>query len=319
MQGERSRDMGILDRTIANSVPFMPKPFVQRISRQYAAGVDPEDAVRVVGDLRKQGCLVTVGVLGEHSTAERQTLERLEEYKRGVDTLEERGLDYQVAVKLTDLGLLIDEELCRTNLETVLLYAKERGRFVEVDMEETPHVSATLDVALEMHERHGNTGAVVQAYLRRTLGDVGRLIEAGIPVRLVKGVYVEPMEVAYQDFDVVRQNYALLLEELLRGGVHARIATHDEYLVWHALRLIHQMGLAKDRYEFQMIMGVREELRKILVEEGHQVRVTVLFGKDSYEYSLRRLKENPKIAGYVTRDVVTGLRGFVSQKTGFGR
>ncbi len=311
--------MEILDKAIATSVPLMPKPFVQRISRRYAAGESPEDAVSVVQDLRGQGCLATVGVLGEHATAEQQTLERLEEYKCGADALEERGLDYQVAVKLTDLGLLIDKELCRTNLETVVLYAKERGRFLEIDMEESPLASATLDLALEMHERHGNTGAVVQAYLRRTLEDVQRLIEAGIPTRLVKGVYVESKEVAYQDYDIVRQNYALLLEELLRGGVHARIATHDEYLVWHALRLVHQMGLTKDQYEFQMIMGVEEDLRRILVEEGHQVRVTVLFGKDSYEYALRRLKENPKIAGYVTRDVVTGLTGFVGRKTGFGR
>jgi proline dehydrogenase len=311
--------VGILDKAIANSVPYMPKSFIQKISRQYAAGTSPEDAVRVVQDLKGQGCMATVGVLGEHTTDERQTLERLEEYKRGMDTLEERGLEYRATIKLTDLGLMIDKELCRTNLETVLLYAKERGRSLDIDMEESPFVSDTLDMALEMHGRHGNTGAVVQAYLRRALGDVGRLVEAGIPVRVVKGVYVESMEVAYQGYDLVRQNYVLLLEELLRGGVHTRIATHDEYLVWHALRLIHQLGLDKDRYEFQMIMGVQEQLRKILVDAGHPVRVTVLFGKDSYEYSLRRLKENPKIAGYVARDVLEDVAGFVRRRAHFGR
>ena len=314
--------MGILDKAIANSVPYMPKPFVQRISRRYSAGDEASDAVRVARDLGAQGCLTTVGVLGEFAPTERYTSERLSDYKRVVDAMEDLrdpNLDYHVALKLTDLGLTLDEDLCRKNLEEILLYAKARGRCVEVDMEEAPYVSATLNMTLEMHERHGDTGAVVQAYLRRTLGDLGRLVEAGIPVRLVKGVYVEPMEVAYQDFDVVRQNYAFLLEELLRGGVHTRIATHDEYLVWHALRLIHQLGLAKDRYEFQMIMGVQEKLRKILVEAGHPVRVTVLFGKDSYEYSLRRLKENPKIAGYVTRDVLDDVAGFVRQRTAFGR
>ena len=262
--------------------------------------------------------MATVGVLGEHSTEKRQTLQRLEEYKRGMDALEERGLDYRVTVKLTDLGLAIDKDLCRANLESVILYAKERGRAVDVDMEESPLVSDTLGMTLEMHGRHGDTAAVVQAYLRRTLGDVGRLVEAGIPVRLVKGVYVEPMEVAYQDYEVVRQNYVLLLEELLRGGVHTRIATHDEYLVWHALRLIHQLEIPKDRYEFQMIMGVQERLRGILVDAGHPVRVTVLFGKDSYEYSLRRLKENPKIAGYVTKDVLGDVAGFVRRRTSPG-
>jgi proline dehydrogenase len=314
--------VGILDKVIANSVAYMPKPLVQRISRRYAAGNEASDAVRVARDLSRQGCLTTVGVLGEFAPTEQYTRERLGDYKQVVDAMEDLrdpDLDYHVTVKLTDLGLTLDEDLCRKNLEEILLYAKARGRCLEVDMEETPYVTATLDMALKMHECHGDTGAVVQAYLRRTLGDLGRLVEAGIPVRLVKGVYVEPMELAYQDYDVVRQNYVLLLEELLRGGVNTRIATHDEYLVWHALRLIHQLGLDKDRYEFQMIMGVQERLRKILVEAGHPVRVTVLFGKDSYEYSLRRLKENPKIAGYVTRDVLDDVAGFVRRRTPVGR
>ena len=321
-EGRGRADVGILDKAIANSVPYMPKSFVQRISRRYAAGQEASDAVRAARDLGGQGCLTTVGVLGESAPTERYTSERLGDYKRVVDAMEDLrdpNLDYHVTVKLTDLGLTLGEDLCRKNLEEILLYAKARGRCVEVDMEEAHYVSSTLDMTLEMHERHGDTGAVVQAYLRRTFGDLGRLVEAGIPVRLVKGVYVEPMEVAYQDYDVVRQNYVLLLEELLRGGIHARIATHDEYLVWHALRLIHQLDLDKDRYEFQMIMGVQEKLRKILVEAGHPVRVTVLFGKNSYEYSLRRLKENPKIAGYVTRDVLDDMTKFVRQRTAFGR
>lgn len=159
----------------------------------------------------------------------------------------------------------------------------------------------------------------MQAYLRRTLEDVQRLVEAGIPVRLVKGVYVESREGAYTSYDIVRENYVLLLEELLRGGIYVGIATHDEYLNWHALRLVHRMGLTKDQYEFQMIMGVQEELRRILVEAGHKLRGTVLFGKDWYEYSLRRLKENPKIAGYVTRDMFGSLAQFAGQRTVFER
>jgi proline dehydrogenase len=296
----------------------MPKSLVGRVGRRYAAGEEVEDAVRVVEGLSKEGCLATVGILGEHATHERHTHERLDEYRRALDALEKQGYkDYRVAVKLTDLGLTLDRELCRKNLEEILLYARERGRFLEVDMEESPFVSATLDLVLDMNERHGNTGAVVQAYLRRTLDDVQRLVEAGIPVRLVKGVYVERREVAYRDYDVIRENYVFLLEELLRGGIYVGIATHDEYLTWHALRLIHQMGLTKDQYEFQMIMGVQEELRRILVEAGHRVRVTVLFGKDWYEYSLRRLKENPTIAGYVTKDVLGSLAQFAGRRTAF--
>jgi proline dehydrogenase len=158
-----------------------------------------------------------------------------------------------------------------------------------------------------MHERHGNTGAVIQAYMRRSLKDVMRLAEAGVSVRLCKGIYDEPREIAYKDFDTVRQNYVLLLEELFKGGVYVGAATHDEYLVWHALRLIHQMGLSRDRYEFQMLLGVDEELRRILVNVGHKVRVYVPFGKDWYEYSTRRLKENSKIARYVAKDVIGSI------------
>jgi proline dehydrogenase len=310
--------MGPLDRVIASSVPFMPKSLVGRVGRRYAAGEEVEDAVRVVRGLAKEGCLATVGVLGEHATDEQHTHERLDEYRRALDALEKQSIkDYRIAVKLTDLGLTLDKELCRKNLEEILLYARKRGRFLEVDMEESPFVSATLDIVLDMHERHGNTGAVVQAYLRRALEDVQRLVEAGIPVRLVKGVYVEGRKVAYRDYDVIRENYVLLLEELLRGGIYVGIATHDEYLTWHALRLIHQIGLTKDQYEFQMILGVQEELRRILLEAGHRVRVTVLFGKDWYEYSLRRLKENPTIAGYVTKDVLGSLAQFTGRRTAF--
>ena len=311
-------NVGPLNRVIASSVPFMPKSLVGRVGRRYAAGEEVEDAVRVVEGLSKEGCLATVGILGEHATHERHTHERLDEYRRALNALEKQGFeDYRVAVKLTDLGLTLDRELCRKNLEEILLYARERGRFLEVDMEESPFVSATLDMVLDMHERHGNMGAVAQAYLRRTLDDVQRLLEAAIPVRLVKGVYVERREVAYRDYDVIRENYVFLLEELLRGGIYVGIATHDEYLTWHALRLIHRMGLTKDQYEFQMIMGVQEELRRILVEAGHRVRVTVLFGKDWYEYSLRRLKENPKIAGYVTNDVLGSLAQFAGRRMAF--
>jgi proline dehydrogenase len=147
--------------------------------------------------------------------------------------------------------------------------------------------------------------------MRRSLQDVGRLTEAGVSVRLCKGIYDEPRKIAYKDFDTVRENYRLLLEELLRGGSYVGIATHDEFLVWHALRLIYQLGVPKDRYEFQMLLGVDEELREILVSAGHKLRIYVPFGEDWYEYSSRRLKENPMIAGYIARDVVGRLTNAV--------
>ena len=297
--------MGILDRVIANSVPVVPRPIVRRISRRYMAGEDLSEAVATVKALNEQeGCVATLDVLGEFTKDRADAAGKLEQYKRVVDAIVEHDLKSGISVKLTGLGLDIDEGLCRSNLEEVIVYAKARGRFVRVDMEDSSHTARTIEIVLDMHERHGNTGAVVQAYLRRSLGDVERLAEAGVSVRLCKGIYVEPREVAYKGFDTVRQNFVLLLEKLMKAGCYVGVATHDEYLVWHALRVSHELQIPKDRYEFQMLLGVDERLRRILVGEGRKVRVYVPSGKDWYEYPTRRLKENSKIARYVAGDVV---------------
>lgn len=305
--------MGIVDRAIANSVPAIPRPIVRKISGRYMAGERLENAVQTIRDLNREGCVATVDVLGESTESEQDAAEKLEQYKQVVNALDEHGLESGISVKLTGLGLDLDEETCRRNLEEIIEYAAARDRFVRVDMEDSSHISATLELVLDMHQRHENTGAVIQAYMRRSLKDVIRLAEAGVSARLCKGIYVEPREIAYKDFDTVRQNYVLLLEELLKGGSYVGVATHDEYLVWHALRIIHQMGLSKDRYEFQMLLGVDEELRRILVNAGHKVRVYVPFGEDWYEYSTRRLKENPKIASYVAKDVIGSILGAVKR------
>ena len=295
--------MGILDRAIAESVSVIPRPIVRRVSRRYIAGDTLREAVETVRNLSREGCVATIDLLGESTESKADAAQTLRDYERVVDALDEHGLRSGISVKLTGLGLTLSEELCRANLEEIVAYAAEKGRFVRVDMEDSPYTSVTLDMVIALHERYENVGAVIQAYMRRSLEDVGRLSEAGVTVRLCKGIYDEPREIAYKDFDTVRENYRLLLEELLRGGCYVGIATHDEFLVWHALRLIHQLEVPGSSYEFQMLLGVDEELRRILVGAGHKVRIYVPFGEDWYEYSSRRLKENPKIAGYVAKDV----------------
>jgi proline dehydrogenase len=303
--------MGILDKAIAESVSVIPRPIVRRISRRYIAGDTLDEVVSAVRDLNRQGCVATIDVLGESTESKADAAAMLRDYKKVMDALDEHNLDSGISVKLTGLGLTLDEELCRANLEEIVSYAARVGRFVRVDMEDSPYTSATLDMVIDLHERHENVGAVIQAYMRRSLEDICRLIEAGVSVRLCKGIYDEPRRVAYKDFDTVRQNYIFLLDELLKGGSYVGIATHDEFLIWHALRLIHQLNVPADRYEFQMLLGVDEELRSILVAAGHKLRVYVPFGEEWYEYSSRRLKENPKIAGYVARDVVGNLASAV--------
>jgi proline dehydrogenase len=305
--------MGVADKAIANSVPIIPRPIVKKISSRYIAGDTLEEAVSTIRALNNEGCVATIDLLGESTESKADAASKLKDYKKVVDALDEHDLNSGISVKLTGLGLTLNEELCRANLEEIIEYAAARDRFVRVDMEDSPYTEVTLNMVRDMHGRHENTGAVLQAYMRRSIEDVQNIIEAGFSVRLCKGIYDEPRSIAYKDFDTVRQNYIFLLDELLKGGVYVGIATHDEFLIWHALRLIHQLEVPEDRYEFQMLLGVDEQLRSILVGAGHKLRVYVPFGEDWYEYSTRRLKENPKIAGYVTKDVIGSITGRIKR------
>ena len=305
--------MGVVDKAIANSVPVIPRPIVKKISSRYIAGDTLEEAVSTIRDLNKEGCFATIDLLGESTESKADAAATLRDYKEALDALDEHDLKSGISVKLTGLGLTLNEELCRANLEEIIEYAAARNRFVRVDMEDSPYTEKTLRIVHDMYGRNENTGAVLQAYMRRSIEDVQNIIQSGFSVRLCKGIYDEPRSIAYKDFDTVRQNYIFLLDELLKGGVYVGIATHDEFLIWHALRLIHQLEVPEDRYEFQMLLGVDEELRSILVGAGHKLRVYVPFGEDWYEYSTRRLKENPKIAGYVTKDVIGSITGRIKR------
>jgi proline dehydrogenase len=305
--------MGIVDKAIANSVPVIPRPIVKKVSSRYIAGDTLEQAISTISYLNKEGCVATIDLLGEGTESKADAAATLRDYKKALDALDDHRLKSGISVKLTGLGLTLNEELCRANLEEIIEYAAARDRFVRVDMEDSPYTEVTLNMVSDMYRHHENTGAVLQAYMRRSIEDVQTVIRYGFSVRLCKGIYDEPRSIAYKDFDTVRQNYIFLLDELLKGGVYVGIATHDEFLIWHALRLIHQLGIPEDRYEFQMLLGVDEELRSILVGAGHKLRVYVPFGEDWYEYSTRRLKENPKIAGYVARDVIGGITARVKR------
>ena len=293
--------MALLDRAIVRLLPAVPKPVVQRLSSRYIAGPTIDDAIRVVGRLNAKGKLATVDVLGEEVGTADEARAVAGQYLDVLARLDEEKLDAGVSVKLTALGLDLDLDLCRENLEVVVVDAAARGRFVRSDMED----SSTTDRALTLHrqlrdEGHENVGVVLQAYLRRTLGDVPGLED----VRICKGIYVEPGEVAFQGFEEVRTSYLHCLEALVAQGTYVGIATHDEHLIGEALRIVGAAGLSPDRYEFQMLLGVRPDRADELVAAGHRLRVYVPFGTEWYEYSVRRLQENPKIAGYVARDLV---------------
>jgi proline dehydrogenase len=295
----------LLDRGIARLLPVVPKPIVRRLSSPYIAGPALEDAVNVVRRLNGEGKLATVDVLGEEITTADEAREIARQYHQVLERLESEGLDANISVKLTGLGLGLDYELCRENLEAVVEDARARGSFVRIDMEDSSTTDATLRLYRELRgSGRDNLGVVLQAYLRRTVEDVPGLAN----VRLCKGIYVEPPELAYQEEDEVRAGFLATLDALFDAGAYVGIATHDEILLREALARIAVRGLARDEFEFQMLLGVRPPRGDELVRAGHRLRVYVPFGTHWYEYSVRRLQENPKIAGYVAADTFRRLR-----------
>lgn len=291
--------MALLDRVIVRLLPAVPRTVVQRLSARYIAGPSLDDAVRVVRRLNAKGKLATVDVLGEEITGADEARAIAGQYHDALARIDSEGLDANVSVKLTGFGLELDDDLCRENLEAVVLDAHARGIFVRIDMED----SSTTDRTLQLYRRlraagSENVGVVLQAYLRRTVDDIDGLDN----VRLCKGIYVEPEEIAFREVEEVRGNYMRSLEELVARGAYVAIATHDEDLIGEALRIV--SDVPRDRYEFQMLLGVRADRADELVADGHRLRVYVPYGTQWYEYSIRRLQENPKIAGYVAADTI---------------
>jgi proline dehydrogenase len=289
-------------------LPAVPKPVVHLLAQRYIAGPTLEDACREVEEANRQGKLATIDVLGEEINRDEEARAIAQAYRDVFETIERRKLDSNVSVKLTGLGLKLDYELCRENLEAVVREAARRDNFVRIDMEDSSTTDDTLQLYRELREAgHENLGIVLQAYLRRTTDDIRSLADLQPSVRICKGIYVEPSELAYQGHEEVRTNFLRALEALLDAGCYVGIATHDEWLVSEGRRIVARRGLGRDEYEFQMLLGVAEQLGDRLVREGHRLRIYVPFGEHWYAYSLRRLQENPKIAGYIAADTLGRL------------
>jgi proline dehydrogenase len=304
----QSAALVILDRTIARMLPAVPKPLVHKLAQRYIAGPTLADACRVVKTANGAGKLATIDVLGEEVTRSEEARAIARAYRDVFETIEQQELDSNVSVKLTALGLKLDYDLCRENLESVVRDAARRGNFVRIDMEDSSTTDETLRLYRELREAgHENVGVVLQAYLRRTLDDIHSLADLQPSVRICKGIYLEPTELAFQGYEDVRANFVRALEALLDGRCYVGIATHDEWLVSEARRIVARRGLGREEYEFQMLLGVAERLGERLVKEGHRLRIYVPFGEHWYAYSLRRLQENPRIAGYIAADTLGRL------------
>jgi len=296
--------MSLFDSLVVSSLPLVPKGVVKRFASRYVAGETLEHAIAVVRELAAEGAMSTLDVLGESVTRREQTEETRDEYLRALDAIHASGLPANVSIKPTAVGLSIDRALARANCAAICAKAREKGTFVRLDMEDSPFTDATIDLALDLQAEFGDVGTVIQAYLRRSLKDLDRLGAARMNLRICKGIYVEPRRLAYKDRQVVIENYGDLVAKHLSAGCYTGIATHDEACVQKALAVIDRLKLPRESYEFQMLLGVDPLLRRLLLESGHRLRVYVPYGRDWYQYSVRRLKENPSISRHVIRGML---------------
>ena len=301
--------MSLLDAIIRLGLPLVPRFIVKRVARPYVAGETLEQAVEVVRQLNAQGAMATLDYLGEAAVEPAKVDEAVAEYVKLLDAIQREGLDSNVSLKPTMMGLELDEGLFERSVTRVALRARELGNFVRLDMEDHPTVDRTLGLYRKLQGGLGNLGVVLQSMLRRTMDDVDALGPMTPNVRLVKGIYREPRAVAWPSPHTIRENFIHLLERLFSAGSYVAIATHDEHLVWAAQAMIQRLGLGRERYEFQMLLGVDPGLRKIVLDQGHRLRVYVPYGRDWYAYSLRRLRENPSVAWHVLRALIRGERG----------
>ncbi len=290
------------NQLIVSFIRVLPRPLVKPFAMRYVAGERLDDAVRVVRALNSQSLAATVDVLGENVTTEEESLLSVRSCEKVLRTIDENHLDSTLSVKLTQLGLKIDERFCYSNLKRLVEIALGFKNFVRIDMEDSSTTSATLNLYKKLRsEGFQNVGVVIQAYLRRSEEDIRRLIDMESNVRLCKGIYVEPESIAFKDRGAIQRNYLKLLKMLMEGHCHVAIATHDDILVEGAYRYLRELNVKRTNYEFQMLLGVREKLRDKIASAGQRLRVYVPFGHHWYAYSMRRFKENPQIARYVFR------------------
>jgi proline dehydrogenase len=291
--------MRLLNRLVVAAIPAVPKSVVRYFAGRYIAGETVQDAVTTVRALNAEGVCATLDVLGEDITSRDEAVASREQSNQVLHTIAREKLDSNLSIKLTSLGLKLDKNFCTENVREILRVAAGHNIFVRFDMEDSTCTTDTIAIFRTLHRDFPNTGIVLQAYMRRSEDDVLGLLEDRPNFRLCKGIYKEKKEIAFQTREEVQQNFIRLLELILKRNAYVGIATHDTVLVDAARGFIRTMGPGKDRFEFQMLLGVRPELRKRLVRDGHRVRLYVPFGEHWYGYSTRRFKENPEVAGYV--------------------
>ncbi len=291
----------MINKLIARMLPYFPEKLVWIFSKPYISGQSIEDALRESQKLNQKGMLVTVDLLGEYI----KNLGEADQYKAQYTDLIKRfsaeKINGNFSVKPSMFGLLLDREASYRNLRSLVEVADQCNSFIKIDMEDSACTSNELEIFRRLKTEFPNrVGIVVQAYLHRTLDDVKNLLDlhstdAPLNFRLCKGIYIEHESIAFKGYQEVRDHFMADLKFMLQNGIYAGIATHDKYLIDKSLELIMELGISNDKYEFQMLYGVAPKLRQSVVDRGHKMRVYVPFGKQWFNYSTRRLKENPNM------------------------
>jgi proline dehydrogenase len=298
--------MNIINSAIVKMIPVIPRGIVRRFANPYIAGEKLSDAVDKAKLLNSIGIMGTMDVLGEHNTLKEQAIESTNECIEVLETINEHKLDSNLSLKLTQLGLQMDFDFCKQNLFRILDTARKYSTFVRIDMEDSTCTDGTLKLYELAREYYPNCGVVIQSYLRRSYTDVERLLKQKANFRLCKGIYVEPEKIAFKKRDEINENFLKLLKLMFENKAYVGIATHDDKVVDGAYKILDEFKLKKEEYEFQMLLGIRERLRDEIYSKGHRMRVYIPYGEHWYYYCIRRFKENPKMATYVLKSIVTG-------------
>ncbi len=263
------------------------------VSRRFVAGEALNEAVQVTKNLNQRGIRVALDLLGENVSDDKEAQAAARDYIAALDHIKQTGIDANVSIKLTALGLDISQDLCEQNVQTILEHAQAQGTFVCIDMEGADYTERTVDITLRMHKKIELVGTVIQSYLHRSKKDIEQLIAEGVRVRLVKGAYKEPATIAFQQKSEVDQNYVQLMLMLLARGNYPAIASHDEAIINAATNFVRDSGISKTAFEFQMLYGIRRDLQEKLVQKGYHTRVYVPYGSQWYPYLMRRMAERP--------------------------
>ena len=297
----------MLNKIIANVLPYMPKKLVWVFSKRYIAGETIEDGLLASKLLNENNIEVTIDLLGEFIQSLEEAEYNKNKYIEIINRFTEEKVTGNFSLKPTMFGLLIDAEICYSYIREIVELACKNNSFVRIDMED----SQCVDMELKLYKRlrlefPKNVGLVLQSYLRRTMSDLESLNDLNsesnpLNFRLCKGIYVESEKIAFKEYDEIRKHYLIHLEFMLKNKMYVGIATHDKYLIENAYKLIEQYNVPNNMFEFQMLYGVTPELRQSIVENGHKMRVYVPFGIHWFNYSTRRLKENPEIASHIIK------------------